>query len=333
MDVQATTKPPDQQPLAGRVENDRASARWRRCSRFLCVRTALAAVIICLTPQTVRAGQTVAAGTPKILVLRGVFEVFSLGMNDLNEKIAAHGYDTKVTSWVLALFEASCSDDRPIVVIGHSLGGRMCAWVSRKLNQCDKRVPLIIVVDANLIQPIPANVDKCLNLYVTNDFGIFHGSPVRAESELTEIVNWDVSQGQPSWQDGGVNHFDIDSTDWVHDIIIDEIERHFPLSARYEIRQKATCAKNQTDPNNLADYPAPKATLRDTKTASSKQIPAAKLPLFEPMQPPRRTRAIAWHPTRRPVFEIEKTKTDQSAQTAKKPTSVVWRPTRPAAVR
>ena len=115
----------------------------------------------------------------------------------------------------------------------------MCL-VGAELKSCGRRVPLIIVVDANLMQPIPPNVDKCLNLYVTNKLGVFHGSPVYPESGCTEIVNWDVSQGQPSMFVGGVNHFDIDSTDWVHQIIIDEIDAMFgpPASPLFEFGQR-----------------------------------------------------------------------------------------------
>jgi hypothetical protein len=169
-------------------------------------------------------GQTL---PPKILVLRGVFEVFSLGMNDLTGKLAARGYDVKVTSWSLALSDVQCSDQQRYVIIGHSLGGRMCAWVSRKLKSCGKSVPLLIIVDANLIQPIPANVERCLHLHVTNPYGVFHGSPVRAESPSTEIINWDVSRGQVSHIEG-VNHFNIDATPWVHRIIIEVIEKTCP---------------------------------------------------------------------------------------------------------
>jgi pimeloyl-ACP methyl ester carboxylesterase len=188
-------------------------------------------LLLCHGAGPVRAAEVPPPCAPKILVLRGVFEVFSLGMNDLARKLRCHGYDAEVTSWMLALGRVECCDQRPLVVVGHSLGGRMCAWASRKLKSCGRRVPLIIVVDANLLQRIPPNVDKCLNLYVTNKVGIFHGSPVKPESRCTHIVNWDISQGQPPWYAGGVNHFDIDSTDWVHEIIINEIDAMFRPAA------------------------------------------------------------------------------------------------------
>jgi hypothetical protein len=164
---------------------------------------------------------------PKIFALRGVFEVFSLGMDDLAQKLRAQGYDATATSWSLALLEVDYNDDRPIVLIGHSLGGRSCGWVSRELRMSRKRVPLVIIVDANLWQAIPDNVDRCVHLHVTNPLGIFHGTPVRGESPRTQIVNSDVSKGQPSHL-LGVNHFNIDATDSIHQRIIGEIARAYP---------------------------------------------------------------------------------------------------------
>jgi hypothetical protein len=234
---------------------------------------------------------------PKILVLRGVFEVFSLGMNDLTKKLACRGYDVKVTSWALALHEAQCAGDQPYVVIGHSLGGRMCAWVSRKLMHCGKRVPLIIIVDANVVQRIPANVDKCLHLYVTNPLGIFHGGPVRGESPCTEIINWDVSQGEPSMFEGGVNHFDIDATPWVHQIIIDEIANTFPAPRAMVISRRSD------RPTDIA-----------SGTPSDIALPA---PEEAPLSPPRRE--IPWASSRPEI---------SAPQRVQQPRSLAWRPER-----
>jgi hypothetical protein len=234
---------------------------------------------------------------PKILVLRGVFEVFSLGMNDLAKKIAYRGYDVKATSWSLALLEAHCEDNRPYVVIGHSLGGRMCAWTSRKLMSCGKRVPLIIIVDANVVQRIPANVDRCVHLYVTNPLGIFHGSPVTAESPYTEVVNWDVSKGQPSMFDGGVNHFNIDATPWVHQIIIDEIERMFPRSRPLTISRGSDHA---ADLGSRATPEIAQPSLEPTRLVPTRrQIPwAASRPEITAPESIRQPRSLAWRPER-----------------------------------
>jgi len=242
---------------------------------------------------------------PRILVLRGLMEIFSLGMNDLAYKLRCHGYDARETSWTLALHHVKCNDPRPLVVIGHSLGGRMCAWVSRKLMKCGERVPLIIIVDANLLQTIPPNVDKCLNLYVTNKIGIFHGSPVYPEVPGTPIVNRDVSKGQPPWYLGGVNHFDIDSTDWVHQIIIDEINDRFAHHVRppfgmgmhYRARQRPPNAVRIQDAANPA---APDCAYEPVGTSSGPSPTAAPPRELTPSATPSREGETAtWRPKRK----------------------------------
>jgi hypothetical protein len=169
--------------------------------------------------------------TPKIYVLRGAFEVFSLGMNDLAAKLRNCGYDATATSWSVALLGGDCSDDRPLVVIGHSLGGKACAWLPQGLARCGRRVPLLIILDSNLLQRIPCNVDRCVNIYHTNSLGVFHGTPVEAESDDTEVVNWNLTEDPPECAHGWLTHFNIDATDWVHQLIIDEIANSFPRPA------------------------------------------------------------------------------------------------------
>ena len=121
---------PSQIVVRDRPSNPGVPSRCKRRAAALVV-VALA-IVACRQPATARAQTDCYAGRPKILVLRGIFEVFSLGMNDLAQKLVHCGYDAQVTSWSLALYEAKCTGDRPYVIIGHSLGGRMCAWVSRR---------------------------------------------------------------------------------------------------------------------------------------------------------------------------------------------------------
>ncbi len=254
MPCQRTTKQPSLPSSLHQCTRFRSCRRGGHGHRALVVVVAAAALVTWLTAGSVQAApnqspggthgsqavRTAGHARPKILVLRGLFEVFSLGLHDLAGKLRCRGYDASTTSWSLALTEVDCDDNRPLVVIGHSLGGRMCAWVSRQWKSCGRRVPLLIIVDANLWQTIPANVDKCVNLYVTNHLGIFHGTPVSAASPSTVVVNKDISQGHPPMILGGINHFDIDSTDWVHRMIIREIDATFGPPAQHEFAGSAS---------------------------------------------------------------------------------------------
>ena len=327
-----------------------ALSPWRRWVAALIV--VILAIAVCEQPAS--AGGRVHRYTvpPKILVLRGVFEVFSLGMNDLTKKLACRGYDVKVTSWSLALHEVECSDQQPYVIIGHSLGGRMCGWVPRKLMKCGKRVPLVIIVDANLMKPIPPNVERCLNLYVTNPFGIFHGSPVRGESPCTEIINWDVSQGQPSCFQGGVNHFDIDATPWVHQIIIDEIEETFPSPlemamagkdrsinncrsyARQSVdRQRKPRSGDRSYQDRCDSYfSADAKPARGTETTLDAPFEVA-LPAPDALLSLSRTRGIPWSSSREEIFGPHRAQRSPllfwKPERAQRSPLLSWKPERP----
>jgi hypothetical protein len=273
---------------------------------------------------------------PKVLVLRGVFEVFSLGMNDLARKLACRGYDVKVTSWAMALHETQCAGPQPYVIIGHSLGGRMCGWTSRKLMNCGERVPLLIIVDANLIQRIPANVEKCLHLYVTNPYGLFHGHPVRGESPCTEVINWDVSNGQLSWFDGGVNHFNIDATPWVHQIIMDELASTFPLPTAMSAECPPLCesevllpASAESDLHGVEPTPSSRDCRKIPWSPSRTEVATTKSADAHPQ--------LAWRPRHdgsagrsRNASEPETEPPASDTRPASgRPRKIPWSPTRP----
>jgi hypothetical protein len=303
--------------------------------RTNCCKLALviAALIGSCASRSAMAQDCTPQGPPRILVLRGVFEIFSLGMNDLAEKLRCRGYDATSTSWSLALFSMDCSGDRPLIVIGHSLGGRMCGWTSRLMKSCGHRVPLLIVVDANLLTSIPSNVDECLNLYVTNNFGIFHGSPVYAESPETHIVNWDVSRGQPSMFLGGVNHFDIDATDWVHNIIIREIECRFPLClavegdvgeplAASDLKRSSESSPRSTSATSSSNTDSVAVTIETGIEMDAQEIGKANADPSQEVEQIRTAEAPQMHVLRHDAedpFEVH----------ARKYKRVQWQPTRP----
>lgn len=282
-------RPPRRQPV---FEASAAVTIGR--SRSSCLIVFVVAALL-LPSDRAFAGCAHAPSSPKVLVLRGVFEVFSLGMNDLAKKLRCRGYDAKSTSWTMALHEAKCCDQRPLVVVGHSLGGRMCGWVPRKLRKCGKRVPLIIIVDANLVLRIPSNVDRCLHLHVTNPVGIFHGRPVRGESTNTDVVNWDISRGQPSTFKGGVNHFNIDATDWVHQIIINEIEASFPLASSTQTTN-ASSVRHLTAATGSRQASAPPEVQSGAPVISREQYTAMSARNVKRSASPGR---IAWSPSLR----------------------------------
>ena len=88
---------------------------------------------------------------PEIYLLRGLFNVFSLGMDDLAAKLQQQGFSAVVdnhNSWsapaerIIAARQAGSK--RQIVLIGHSLGGDDVIKVAERLNQAEIAVDLLL---------------------------------------------------------------------------------------------------------------------------------------------------------------------------------------------
>ena len=150
--------------------------------------------------------------------------MFSLGCDTLGKKLARRGYDVTVTSPTLSYFAAMRIRNEylhsphtgPIVIMGHSMGGRLCMHLSRILKADGIPVRLVVIADSNPHVTVPENVERCVNLFVTNPLHIFHGAPVERKSCHTQLVNADMTRVQrPDWAKP-VNHFNIDANEWVH---------------------------------------------------------------------------------------------------------------------
>jgi pimeloyl-ACP methyl ester carboxylesterase len=168
----------------------------------------------------------------RILVVRGIFNVFSLGLDDLACKLAQRGYHVDVAPPSLALvaaaaIERECRADatrKPLIIIGHSLGGRFCCSIPWQWRDSGLAVRLIVVLDANPQTPVPDNVQRCVNLYTTNDLGVFHGQDVRVVDPRTELVNLDMTRVRRPPGVPPVDHFTIDDSVWIHSLVIEEVD-------------------------------------------------------------------------------------------------------------
>ncbi len=166
----------------------------------------------------------------RVLIFRGVLNVFSLGLDDMAGDLQRKGYDVSIIPPSLGfvpavhLREKYLADPqrRPLILIGHSMGGRMCLAVAKWLQKDNIPVELVLVLDANPNAKVPSNVKRCVNLYVTNALGIFHGSPLVPEDPRTPVLNIDVTRvKRPDWA-WPVDHFNIDDSVWMRQVAINE---------------------------------------------------------------------------------------------------------------
>ncbi|GLK82587.1 alpha/beta hydrolase [Ancylobacter defluvii] len=157
----------------------------------------------------------------RVYLMRGLFGVFSQGMDDLAGKLRTSGYSAEIYPWdqwqqVLALAAQRYSVDRPstVVVIGHSLGANAVFSVADGLQRRGIPIYLAVTFDATQPRPVPDNVANFVNVWARDGFG----TPVRALPDYRgNLQNFDLS-GAP-----GVDHETIDRLDQFHQLILTQL--------------------------------------------------------------------------------------------------------------
>jgi hypothetical protein len=164
-----------------------------------------------LTPaaaQPAAAKEHEAPSRPHVYLLRGLMNIFSLGMDQLAAKIAQRGIAASVHNHaeadaIVAKIAAQYrgGDRGPVILIGHSLGADAVMTMAQALNRDGVPVALVIPFDGTGSYVTPKNVACVLNLtqrnyaYMRSGTG-FHG----------KLTNVNVSG------DSGIDHFTIDKS-------------------------------------------------------------------------------------------------------------------------
>jgi pimeloyl-ACP methyl ester carboxylesterase len=145
---------------------------------------------------------------PHVYLMRGLLNIFSLGMDQLAAQIQNHGIDASVYNHTVAdaivariVQTYRAGDHGPYILVGHSLGADAVMGMAQELNAQDVPVALVIPVDGTGSSVAPRNVACVINLtqrsyaYMRPGVG-FHGV----------LDNVDFS-GDP-----GIDHLTIDKT-------------------------------------------------------------------------------------------------------------------------
>ncbi len=164
-------------------------------------------------PQAARAPVT-NSGT-HVYLLRGLLNIFSLGMDDLAAKISTRGIRATVhnhTEWQSLSDEIAArykkGDRSPVVLIGHSLGADAVMLMGEYLDKQNVPVALIVPFDGTASYAASKNVARVFNLTqrtyarMTRGPG-FHG----------ELINMDVSGPD-------IGHVSIDKSARLHSLVI-----------------------------------------------------------------------------------------------------------------
>jgi hypothetical protein len=161
-------------------------------------------------------------GTTHVYLLRGVLNIFSLGLDDIADKLRSQGIPVTVANFVLW---SSLADDaaaayksgrvKTIILVGHSSGATALPDMVAKLGTQGVPVKLAIGLDSVFRTRLSGNAERYINFYIANGAG----EPVtRAKDFRGKLENVDV-QSVP-----GVGHITIEKNQIMQQKVIGAID-------------------------------------------------------------------------------------------------------------
>jgi hypothetical protein len=177
-----------------------------------------------MTPSALRAAPTApapAAATTHVYLLRGVLNIFSLGLDTIGARLQAQGIPVTVAnfvSWSSLADEAAAAYRagrlQTIILVGHSSGATALPDMIAKLNQLGVPVKLAIGLDSVFKTRLSTGAERYINLYI----GDGPGEPVRAANGFRgKLDNVDM-------RGTGVGHITIDKSESIQRRVIAEID-------------------------------------------------------------------------------------------------------------
>jgi pimeloyl-ACP methyl ester carboxylesterase len=201
--------------------------------------------------------------------MRGLLNIFSLGMDQLAAQIARNGIDAIVynhsveESVVGIIVQKYRAGDRgPYILVGHSLGADAVMVMAQQLNAQGVPVALVVPFDGTESYAAPANVSCVVNLtqrkyaYVQAGAG-FHG----------KLSNVDVSS------DTTIDHVTIDKSPRLQAMALKEIvQAAHGQSCRPGTNPPTVARAKQSGPKEIA--PAESGSKESTAKSGAPQEPA-----------------------------------------------------------
>ena len=192
--------------------------------RWLRPLSAFAAIALLLAvPSGARAqGPSTSKSTAHVYLLRGVLNVFSMGMDQIAYKLEQRGIATTVTNYLLW---SSVADEaaaayksgkvRTIILVGHSSGATALPDMVERLTRLGAPVKLAIGLDSVFQTTLTGKVGRYINFYIGNGAGT---RVARGKNLQGQLSNVDVEKTP-----GGVGHITIDKNEIIQQKVISAI--------------------------------------------------------------------------------------------------------------
>jgi hypothetical protein len=185
------------------------------------LKLAAVALLVLALPAASTARAQPANGA-KVYMLRGLLNIFSLGLDGIAAKLEAQGIPVDVTNylgWAAVADEAAADyrsgKVRTVILVGHSSGATVLPDMVERLNQLGVPVKLVIGLDSVFRTSLSGRVGRYVNYYIGNG----NGEPVaRARGMQGELDNVNV-QNVP-----GVGHITIEKNQIMQRRVIADID-------------------------------------------------------------------------------------------------------------
>jgi len=213
-------------------------ASWRRLQ-------AIAIAFLLLLPFGVTPARAVtkpASGTSTahVYLLRGVLNIFFLGLDDIAAKLQAQGIPVTVAnfaSWSSLADEAAAEYKngklKTIILVGHSSGATALPDMVAKLDQLGAPVKLAIGLDSVFRTNLSGRVGRYINFYIANGAG----TPVEKSKQFQGTLENVNVQDVP-----GVGHISIEKNQIMQQKVMSAIDavvfgRSVPASGAQKSRR------------------------------------------------------------------------------------------------
>jgi hypothetical protein len=179
-------------------------------------------LLLCFPAVAGTANAAAPASGARVYLLRGVLNIFSLGLDQIAAKLQAQGIPVTVANFVSwssladeAAAEYKSGRVRTIILVGHSSGATALPDMVARLGQLGVPVKLAIGLDSVFRTKLAGNAERYINFYIASGAG----EPVtRTKDFRGALENVDV-QSVP-----GVGHISIDKNELIQQKVITAID-------------------------------------------------------------------------------------------------------------
>jgi thioesterase domain-containing protein len=150
--------------------------------------------------------------------------IFSRGMDRLAKRIGQTGVAASVSEFTncRSIAEQAVRDHRqdptPIIIIGHSMGGRCALRFAQVLQAENIQASLVVTIDPPQISPnVPQNVARYINIFLSDS--VFGADVAPEKGYQGHFASFDLSKHK------GMMHINIDKKESIHDQLITKIRQ------------------------------------------------------------------------------------------------------------